>query len=562
MRALYLFPLLVASLAVADESATGTPERDKNSVVATVNGEPVLFEDIERQLNSLHSGQAQDTRGAFEVDQLMFRLVNDTLLAQEARVLEMQNEEPIPSKLEELTHDLAVKRLEFEEIVKGAEPSVDEIREAFEDGYRTVTLRIITCYEKEEAEAALAELERGAEFEAVAAERSIDDYSQRGGLIENLARVDLPNEIAEVAFDAATGRTIGPIRTGLGWAVIRTDAVSPADPDRFEALQRRLHEVVQFRKAELLRTDLGNRLREAHEVSIDAEAVAAITATRISDGRLMPDLEQPESVVARVGNRSITADKFGKALQRRWRGVRNEEAANAAKPLVLDRMIRDELMLAEALRRGYAELPVVQRARAAFERQLLVPRFLAEVVFAGIEATEDEARAFYQDNPELFRRPQRVHVGQITVEDSEQAKEIAELLRQGTDLSWLARQHSIDGLRESGGDKGWIIPKAQFSALHDALFGAEAGDVLGPMGVPGNYVVVRVNTVEDQGHFTFEEGMGRARAGASNVLYQEAVDSFIQKARSRSEISIHEEVLASMRITGTEVDEEPAPPGH
>jgi parvulin-like peptidyl-prolyl isomerase len=139
---------------------------------------------------------------------------------------------------------------------------------------------------------------------------------------------------------------------------------------------------------------------------------------------------------------------------------------------------------------------------------------------------------------------------------------MAELLRQGTDLAWLARQHSIDGLKESGGDKGWIVPQRRFSALHDALFGAEPGAVLGPMGVPGNYTVVRVNAVEDQGHYSFEEAQGRARAGVADLKYQQTIDEFIRKLRSRSEITINEAILASMRITGAQVEEEAAPPGH
>ena len=81
-------------------------------------------------------------------------------------------------------------------------------------------------------------------------------------------------------------------------------------------------------------------------------------------------------------------------------------------------------------------------------------------------------------------------------------------------------------------------------------------------GVPGNYAVVRVNAVEDQGHYTFEEVVGRARAGALELEYRAAIDEFIQKLRSRSEITINEEALASMTISGAPVEEDETPSGH
>jgi parvulin-like peptidyl-prolyl isomerase len=236
--------------------------------------------------------------------------------------------------------------------------------------------------------------------------------------------------------------------------------------------------------------------------------------------------------------------------------VRNREAALAAKPLVLERLIRNERMLAEALRRGYGETESVRRVLRAHETQLLVPRFLDEVVGAGIEVTAEEIRAFYDENRTEFPKPPKLHLGQVSVAEREEAERLARLLREGADLAWLARQYSIDRFAEGGGDRGWMVATKGVDPIQDAIFDARPGDVLGPMGAPGNFVVLRVDAREDQGYRTLEEVSGTIRSAVYMSKFEEALDGVVRTLRSRSEIRIDEERLGSLEITAS-----PSEPG-
>jgi parvulin-like peptidyl-prolyl isomerase len=334
------------------------------------------------------------------------------------------------------------------------------------------------------------------------------------------------------------------------------ESFAEPDPERFEALQPSLRTLVRYRKAEALKDDLGSRLRQAHPVVIDQQAVAAVVAERLPDSRLMPQVEDPESIVARVGEREITAEDYGKALRARWKGVRNVEAARAAKPLVLERLIRDELMISEALSRGYGDTPEVERVVSASETQLLIPRILSEVVAADIEVTQEEMESYYEEHKNQYHRPPRVRIGQITVAERAEAERLAELLRQGADLAWLARQHSIDDFKDAGGDRGWATPKRSGDPIEEALLDAQPGDVLGPAAVGENFLVVRVITREEQGIYDFQEVSGNVRQAVNNREFQLALHDYIQKLRSRSEIVVNEDVLATLQITGTPAEGE------
>jgi peptidyl-prolyl cis-trans isomerase C len=539
------------------------------AVVATVNGEPVYLEALEEHLGEMHGRVEETRRSAFDLEALTVRLVNDVLIAQEARALELDREPPIPERIEARRRELAVRRLEREEIWSKAAVSDEEVRATFEELYRRVTLRVITTHEEAEAAAVLAELTAGADFEPLARERSKDPYGPRGGLVQSLPRADLQRAIAEVAFGLEPGRVFGPVATEIGWAVLEVVAFEPPEEERFAAVRREIAETVRFRKAEAAREALGVLLRERHPVTVDADAVASIARERLPDGRLIPRPADPAAAVARIGAREITAEVYARALMVRWAGVRNEIAAEAAAPIVLDRMIADELLAAEALARGYGRAPETERELDAYESRLLVNRYLDEVLAPTIEITREELEAHYAAHREGFRMPPRLRLAQITVPNREEAERIARLAAEGADFAWLARRHSIDGYRDAGGDKGWVEPRPGVDALNDALLAAAVGDVLPPFETAESAVVHRVTAREERGIYPFEEVSGNVRRAVFDRKARAAIDALVTALRERSEVVVHQEVLDRLAVDGEPTGsrtEEPAPggmvPGH
>jgi peptidyl-prolyl cis-trans isomerase C len=532
--------------------------RGRGQVFATVNGEELSLEDIEHRLARLHAEAGDSHRGPPELDRLATLLLHDVLLAQEARAMEMHLELPIVERVARRREELALRRLEREEISLPARPTSEEVRRLFEEDHRRVTLRVATAYDRAEAETLLAELEAGADFEALARERSVDPFAPRGGLLEDLPRYDLDQDVAPVAFGVEPGSLAGPIRTDLGWTVIRVEGFTEADPEDFAAVEPGLRDVVRYRKEQQIREELVREVQRRHPVTVIDEVVSAIVPERLPDGRLTPAVPDPDAVVARVGDREITAEIYGRALARRLTGVRNEVAAAAAAPMVLQRLIAQELLVAEALARCHGADPEVVGRLAAYERDLLVSRFLEEVVAAGIEVTEEEKQELYGEWRERLVKPPRLRLAQITATSLEEAERVAALAREGADFAWLARRHSVDGFREAGGDRGWSSPLPGRDPLNDQLAFAAPGDVLGPLGAAGHYVVLRVTAREEQGHYSFQEVSGNLRQRVYERKLQQAMDSYLERLRSRSEIEIDRELLGQLGVTGT-LDEEEEP---
>lgn len=97
-----------------------------SDIVAVVNGEALYIEDVASVLGEIHDGATPQDRSKFDIDQMLFRLVNDTLLAQEAKTLGMDRDDLIRAKVAGLRGRLASGRLEKEEIYSRLE--VDQER--------------------------------------------------------------------------------------------------------------------------------------------------------------------------------------------------------------------------------------------------------------------------------------------------------------------------------------------------------------------------------------------------------------------------------------------------
>jgi parvulin-like peptidyl-prolyl isomerase len=523
----------------------------EGDVLATVNGQPVLLEDVEQRLRSLHESASADSRAEFDVDRLMFQVVNDVLLGQEARVLGMQEEEKIRSRVEAFRQKRIVRLFEQSEIGDKAAPTDEEVRAFFQSEYRTATLRTVSAYEKVEADEILQLLRDGADMAQMARERSVDPYALRGGLAEEVARIDLQREIAAAAFALEPGELGGPVRTKLGWSVIRVEAFADPSPALYDEVKSLCRRLVGMAKANRVRAELTAQARKQIAVSVDQQVANSIRPERLPDGRLMPKVEDEEAIIARIGDKvTVTARDYAKDLVARWKGVRNVEAAEAAAPLILRNLIDRKVMLAEALRRGYGERDDIQRSVHAFETQLLVPRYLEEMVGANIQVSQDEMKAYYEEHKNEFHRPPRVRLGQITVETEEEAQRIAAELRKGTDFAWLAKQRSIDRLKESGGDRGWYVPQPDVDDFNRDLFTAQAGQILDPFGVPGNVIVLKIMARQEQGIYEYEEISGNLRAAVFQEKLATGIEAFMEKLRSRAEIKINEEKLAELNITG------------
>lgn len=218
----------VAALAIA-VVACGAPARaqDADEVVARVNGVEITRGDLavaaEDILQSAPDIPAEEQEGY-----LITYLTDLELLAQAAREAGIADEEAFRKRMEYVT-----KRNLMETFLnrKGAEAVSDEAAQALYDEVieqvpeeERVHARHILVETESEAKAIREELDGGADFAAVAAQRSLDPGSKdEGGDLGWFSQEEMVPEFAAAAFALEPGEVSDPVQTDFGWHIIKVE---------------------------------------------------------------------------------------------------------------------------------------------------------------------------------------------------------------------------------------------------------------------------------------------------------------------------------------------------
>jgi peptidyl-prolyl cis-trans isomerase D len=146
--------------------------------------------------------------------------------------------------------EIDAKALEEEFAARRAEFDVPERRE----------LKQMLFATEAEARAALAAIEGGKSFDQVAGETP-GQSPERASLGE-VTRAETIPEIANAAFAAEAGKSIGPVRTPFGWHVVEIVSVKAGATASLESVRARLEPELKRRLAGERAFEIANRLED------------------------------------------------------------------------------------------------------------------------------------------------------------------------------------------------------------------------------------------------------------------------------------------------------------
>jgi len=280
-------------------------------------------------------------------------------------------------------------------------------------------------------------------------------------------------------------------------------------------------------------------MRRAHPIGgwRLAVLVAGLALTTAACGdRGEGDRHPPEAgdqAVARVDGRTVWAsDVKREAVAQGLIG--QGEPLDVSSDLfrrVLDEVVDQKLLAAEAVRRKLDDDPAAER-RLAAARERILGDMLVESVVA--ERVNDAAvKALYQEQLKLARRSEELRARQIVTATPEEAQAVKMLLAAGAAFDALAMERSIDAAtRFNGGDLGYFTPDVMPEAYQANLRDAKVGDVVGPFAVEGGYAVVKVEDRRQEQPITLEA----ARPQIVRFLTYDQIRDLLEKLRGKAKV--------------------------
>lgn len=191
--------------------------------------------------------------------------------------------------------------------------------------------------------------------------------------------------------------------------------------------------------------------------------------------------QKSTEIVAQVGKKTITVEDFNK----KYGEVKSQTINPPPKDLFLEDLIRYEVGLQEAEKRGFAKDPLVLERLNQEMYKAMLEKDLGPKI-QKIQVSEKEMQSWYANNPEL--RTSHILIEfkpgatpQQVAEAKKRADEIfAEVKKSKRPFEELVKLYSDDALsKQAGGDIGWQSRVTLVPGYYEAAAGMKIGEVKG-----------------------------------------------------------------------------------
>jgi peptidyl-prolyl cis-trans isomerase C len=260
-------------------------------------------------------------------------------------------------------------------------------------------------------------------------------------------------------------------------------------------------------------------------------------------------------VLATVNGVSIGTKEFLAAAERKA-PANGDTLSEEEKKEVLDGLVEEKLLYAEALKKGLDKDPKVQK--------VMVNTLLREEVYATVknsDFTDELLQTYYDEHKSEFIVPEKVQIRRILIKVTEerpdsQAKAEADKLAKEVaakpdSFKDVAAKYSEDMYKRRGGDVGFVSKEGKpglDQAIVEKAFMLETGKVSDAFKTADGYNIVMVATRREQVERTFQQMKGSVLRKVKNDKMKELYDTYIAKIRTGSTVKVEDGKLAVLEV--------------
>lgn len=329
----------------------------------------------------------------------------------------------------------------------------------------------------------------------------------------------------------------------------------------------------------------GSRAAQAqnNQKSNTAPAAQAKPATPTASSSTAIDTSKLPAVVAKVNGKDVSKEDLLESA----RGAQQRIASSgqAAPPensafynQVLDRIIGGMLLYQESQAQGTAatdqeaqnELSALEKRvnnpdtfnqllqkqnmtredlQQTLKEDLSIQKYVQQKIVPTVQVSDAEAKAFYDQNTDKMKRPERVQVSHILIgvpndataaqkaAAKKKAEDLLQQIKNGADFAELAKANSDDpGSKPRGGDLGWISRGQTVKPFEDAAFALKPQQVSGVVESPFGYHIIKQTDHQDAGTVSFDEAKPRIVDFLKQQKVDQAVQSKVEELMSKAKI--------------------------
>jgi peptidyl-prolyl cis-trans isomerase C len=163
-----------------------------------------------------------------------------------------------------------------------------------------------------------------------------------------------------------------------------------------------------------------------------------------------------------------------------------------------------------------------------------------EQVTGNAEPSDEEIQKYYEKNKEAqFTTPEQRCARHILFnkDQKQKAEDVQKQLEDGADFAKLAKENSQDpGSAEKGGDLGCLGKGETVPEFEDATFGAEQGEIVGPVQTEFGYHIIEVTDAKPEQTRPLSEVESQIRSQLSTEEESEAFSKWLEEQKKQRDV--------------------------
>jgi peptidyl-prolyl cis-trans isomerase C len=173
-------------------------------------------------------------------------------------------------------------------------------------------------------------------------------------------------------------------------------------------------------------------------------------------------------------------------------------------------------------------------------RENLPVQKVQEQVTGNAEPSDEEIQKYYEKNKEAqFTTPEQRCARHILFnkDQKQKAEDVQKQLEDGADFAKLAKENSQDpGSAEKGGDLGCLGKGETVPEFEDATFGAEQGEIVGPVQTEFGYHIIEVTDAKPEQTRPLSEVESQIRSQLSTEEESEAFSKWLEEQKKQRDV--------------------------
>ena len=201
-------------------------------------------------------------------------------------------------------------------------------------------------------------------------------------------------------------------------------------------------------------------------------------------------------------------------------------------PFVVEILIERHLIAQVAAQEGTADSEDYKRRLAAYQAKALRDSYLAQKIAPSI--TEAEIKTAYDAETAKVTQTERVRARHILVATEKEANDIEAKLEGGAKFEDLAKQYSLDGSKDYGGDLGYFTAPEMVAEFSKAAFGLKQNEVSKPVKTEFGWHVIRLDDRKMGAAQPYDQVKGAIR----NVLVRNKIQEKLASLQGTAKVEI------------------------